>query len=164
MRCWQTPLVTVALACYSASMVTGFHDEEEEQQTFREVVQRLVRASRENLRPMKSFRINMHPSLEYWYEVVVMLPGAKTCRIYEHPKMVYRCEWTMPKSAAAETVYGHVVKAIEEALGPTDWRVRSAASGTRFEPVNPHRNPVWEIRKSGPAVEVLLFSVSRWAD
>jgi hypothetical protein len=66
--------------------VTGFHDDEEhEQKTFKEVVQRLVRASRENLRPIKTFRVNMHPSLEYWYEVEVMLPGAKTPCYHDTP-------------------------------------------------------------------------------
>ena len=166
-------LLWIAVLCCAGPHVHGFalHGSDDREPAFRDVVHRLVRASRENLRPIKTFRINMHPSLEYWYEVEVMLPGAKTCRIYEHPRMVYRCEWKKPDNVAAKIVYAGVVQELKEALGQADWTVHAsshAAHLTRFEPVNPRRNPVWEVRlagsKSTSPVEVLLFSVDRWND
>jgi hypothetical protein len=157
--CWNTP----------AGTALPLHDDEHGPQSFKEVVQRLVRASRENLRPLRTFRIERHPSADYWYEVEVKLPGAKTCRIYEHPQMVYRCEWNRARNVLVNSAYANAVKSIETALDTTNWTVRSSSDGTfvtRFEPVNPRRYPVFEVRVTGqrrnPTIEVLLFPVDRW--
>ncbi len=164
-------IMLVALASWIQPATSGwlFHDDEPGPQSFKEIVQRLVRASRENLRPVRTFRVEMHPSGDYWYEVEVKLPRAKICRIYEHPKMVYRCEWKSSSNLPINAIYTDVVKHIEEALGSTDWSVPKSLNGarvTRFEPVNPRRNPVFEVRLGGqrrdPIVEVLLFPVDRW--
>jgi hypothetical protein len=161
-------MLMVTVAGLSASYTSGFffHDDEDPRaKTFPDIVQRLVRASRERLRPLKTFRVDMHPSLEYWYEVEVLLPGAETCRIYEHPRMVYRCEMKVPKNLPAKAVYGDVVKDVQAGLGSTDWTTHSSSDRreiTRFEPVDPRRNPEIEVRLSGsktkPTVEFLLYA------
>jgi hypothetical protein len=164
-------IVMLALASWSpaAGSASPFHDDEHGPQSFKEIVQKLVRASRENLRPLKTFRVEMKPGREYWYEVEVKLPGAKTCRIYEHPQMVYRCEWNRAPTESGDSVYTTVVNRIEEALDSSNWTVRRSSnkvSVTRFEPVNPRRHPVFEVRlggrRSDPIIEVLLFPVDRW--
>src|SRR5262245_34337105 len=98
-------LLAGAGSCIPVVSASPFHDDEHGPRSLKEVVQSLIRASRENLRPLKTSRIEMHPSRDYWYEVETKLPGARTCRIYEHPQMVYRCEWNRPADVPVNTVY-----------------------------------------------------------
>ena len=111
----------------------------------------------------------MHPRGGYWYEVAVLLPGAEICRIYEHPQLVYRCEWHAPNKNTVGSVYTSMVKNVQDALGSTEWTAHSSANEgpvTRFEPANPRRNPLIEVRvagpKANPIVQVSLFKVERW--
>lgn len=163
--------VLVVLAFVLSSVAPAgaapLHDEDSlESGRFQEVMHRLIRASREKLRPLKTFRIDMRPGSVYWYEVDVVLPGAEKCRIYEHPEMVYRCEWKRPADVPSATVYASLVRALKETLSQTDWTVQASSGVTQFQPVNPRRNPLIEVRvggpKSKPLLELLLFSVDRW--
>ena len=167
----QTLIVMLALASWNpaAGSASPFHDDEHGPQSFKEIVQKLVRASRENLRPLKTFRVEMKPGREYWYEVEVKLPGAKTCRIYEHPQMVYRCEWNRAPTESGNSVYTTVVNRIEEALDSSNWTVRRSSnkvSVTRFEPVNPRAIPCSKCGLAGDVAirssRCSLFPVDRW--
>jgi hypothetical protein len=152
-------LVILALAVCSSG---GLHDQDEPE-SFQEMVQRIVRSSRENMRPLKTSRIEMRPSMDYWYEVTHVLPGARTCRVYEHPEMVYKCEWKHGKDISA--AYERVANDLAGALGGVDWKTVSSRRVTRFEPFNPKRNGIVEVRVAGPTrdpvLEVMFFAVVR---
>lgn len=152
MRRWQTVLVLLACAAWAHD------DHEEKDESFKGVVQLIVRASRENLRPLKTSRIEMHPSMHYWYEVSDLIPGATMCRIYEHPRMVYRCEWA---TKSPRPVYDKLVKDLVMSLGSEDWVLKKAATSTRFDPVRPNRNGVIDVRLGGPGVETMFYPVQR---
>ena len=130
------------------------HDEDKDE-SFEAVVERIVRAARENLRPLKASRIEMHPSMHYWYEVTDTIPGASMCRIYEHPRMMYKCEW---KSPAA---YENVVTQLAKVLGSEEWTLKTLARSAVFEPSRAHRNGSFEVRRIGSGMEVLVFPVVR---
>ena len=173
MRATHALVIVLALLFWNTPAMDAFlfHDDEEhDPQSFKEVVHRLIRASRENLRPLKTFRVDMHPAGNYWYEVTVLLPGAKICRIFEHPRMVYWCEWKKANNVPATAVYKSVVESFQAALGSNDWNggARSPGILTRFEPANPRRNPAIEVRLVGSnasgKVEVSLYAVDRWGD
>jgi hypothetical protein len=151
MKCWRVLLVLVACTAWC-------HDDEDKDETFEAVVQRIVRASRENLRPLKASRIEMRPSMHYWYEVTDIIPGAALCRIYEHPRMVYRCEW---KSRSAGPLHDKLVKDLAAVLGTDEWTLHRSATGTRFEPVKPNRNGVVDVLLKPAGVEVAFYPVPR---
>jgi hypothetical protein len=58
-----------------------------------------------------------------------------------------------------------VAKDISAALGAEDWKMVRSPTITRFEPVNPRRNGVVEVRIGGPArepvTEVMFFAPVR---
>ena len=64
--------------------------------SFAEVLHRVIRASRENFRPIEGARIEMHPGNISYFQAKVDLPGTKACRIDEHPVPAYSCQWTTP--------------------------------------------------------------------
>jgi hypothetical protein len=82
--------------------------------------------------------------------------------------MVYRCEWNRPKNIAVDAAYASVLTAFDEALGQSEWTIRRMPRTARFEPVNPRRNPVIEVRivgsKASPVIEISLFPVDRWGE
>jgi hypothetical protein len=99
--------------------------------SFAETIQLVVRASREGFRPLKTFRIEIYPKRDYWYNVTNTLPGASQCRVFEHPQLVYRCEWTRTK----ETVTS-IAGQIGLALGEPWKRIDGNDTLLRFEPLN----------------------------
>jgi hypothetical protein len=123
----------VALIIGSAqtrSVALPLHDDHDhDPETFKETLHRTVRASRENLRPLKTSRIEKYPGRDYWYEVETTLPGAQICRIYEHPQMVYRCEWKRAANQTPRSLYETAARQFAEALGTTDWQIRSSSKG-----------------------------------
>ena len=143
--------------------VSAAHDHGDGPASFRDTVQLILRSSRENLRPLKASRIEIHPRRDYWYEVTDVLPGARVCRIYEHPAMVYKCEWKAETDVSA--AFARLVSDIGAVLGTEDWLPAPGARQMRFEPVNPLRNGVVEVRITGPArrsiIELLFFAVTR---
>lgn len=82
----------------------GGHDGEE---PFAAVLQRIVRASRENFRPVQGARIELHPGNLSYYQPKVNLPGTTECRVDERPRWTYSCKWSgvrcasLPADAAA---------------------------------------------------------------
>ena len=150
-------LCVIAFVC--SAVASGWHDDEDEPRTFKSIVQLIVRSSRENLRPLKTSRMEMRPSMHYWYEVTDVLPGAQTCRIYEHPRMVYKCDWKRSRDAAV--TQKRVAKEIGDALGSTEFRVVESQTTTRFEPLNSHRNPLVQVTVANGAVEVTVYPVVR---
>ncbi len=76
-------------------------DRDQSDVTFEEALRLVIVAGRERFRPLKSFRVEVHPGRDYWYEVKVAFPGAEWCRIYEHPEMVYVCNWRKSKTKRA---------------------------------------------------------------
>ena len=90
------------------------HDEEE---PFAAVLQRIIRASRENFRPVQGPRIEMHPGTLSYYQPKVNLPGTTECRIDEQPP-VYSCKW---RGARCQKLLAET----EAALG-AEWSRRDA--------------------------------------
>ena len=84
------------------------HDEGD---SFAEILQRIVRASRENFRPVQGARIEMHPGNISYYQPKVYLPGTTECRIEERPRWIYSCQW---HGARCEKLRADT----ESALGP----------------------------------------------
>ena len=125
--------------------------------SFAETIQLVVRASREGFRPLKTFRIEMHPKRDYWYNVTNVLPGATQCRVFEHPQMVYRCEWTRTKESVAS-----LAGQIGPALGEPWKRGDASAALVRFEPLNVRREGLVEIRGRGNTIEVTFFRPERY--
>lgn len=163
----SSPIILTLVCCMVQPPASGFHDDDHGLESLKEVLQRIVRASRENLRPLKTSRIEIHPGDLYWYEVDTTLPGARTCRIYEHPKIVYQCEWKNSSTEPAASLYTGVVKQFREVLASTDWDLRTDSRKlTEFVPKDPWRNPLIQIRIGGtsriPVIEVLVYRVDRW--
>lgn len=127
------------------------HDEHL-QLSFAETVQLVARASREAFRPLKTFRIELHPSREYWYNVTNALPGAATCRIFEHPRLVYRCEWSRGKQTLER-----LSADIAAALGEGWKRVQRSSTLVRLEPANPVRDPAVDVHHRPSGVEVTFY-------
>ena len=149
----------LALTALTVALLPAQHDHDDEHpKDFKGVLQALLRASRENLVPLKTVRIEMRPGRTYWYEVEITLPGARQCRIYEHPRPVYRCE--LPGSA-----YANLVKDVASVLGSEQWKQVAVAQSARFEPANPRRDALLEVRvkgaKAAAVVEFLLYGVDR---
>jgi hypothetical protein len=101
----------------AAVLAAHAHDQEE---PFAEVLQRIVRASRENFRPVQGARIEMHPGSLSYYQPKVNLPGTTECRIDEQPRWVYSCKWRGSRC-------GKLLADTAAALGP-EW----ARSGSTF--------------------------------
>ena len=145
---WRS--IVAGLVALSAAAA---HDEHH-QLSFAETVQLVARASREGFRPLKTFRIEMHPRRDYWYNVTNALPGAGMCRIFEHPQLIYRCEWNRGK-----TTLSALAAQIGAALGDLWKRVESPAAVV-FEPLNPRRDGLVELRQRSGAIEVTFHRVS----
>jgi hypothetical protein len=144
--------------------VATAHENEHLTLSFAETVQLLVRASREGLRPLKTFRIEIHPSRDYWYNVTNALPGATTCRIFEHPRMIYKCEWTKKVRAGDAPLFKDLATQIEAALGDP-WTRTDHPAVVRFDPKNVRREGVIEIRHRTSArtefVDVIFYVPER---
>ncbi len=151
-------LTAVLLACQAAPVPAQHDHDDEHPKDFKGVLEALLRASRENLAPLKTVRIEMRPGRTYWYEVEIALPGARQCRIYEHPRPVYQCQ--LPGSG-----YANLVKDAAAVLGGEQWKQVAGAQSVRFEPVNPRRDALLEIRvkgaKAAAVAEFLLYGVDR---
>jgi len=103
-------------------------------------------------------------ALNYWYEVTNALPGATSCRIFEHPTMMYVCEWRMNSKGSKNVTFGELDKQVAAALG-SDWTATRLPdiSGRRFEPQNSARFPVIEItpEKGARPLQLTIYAVSR---
>jgi hypothetical protein len=110
-------IAIVLLTVAPAVCPLAAHDEE---QPFAAVLQRVIRASRENFRPVEGARIEMHPGNLSYFQARVDLPGTKECRIDEHPNPVYSCRWQPPSSAPPGPVCARILSDIDTALGP-EW-------------------------------------------
>ena len=64
---------------------------------FAAALQRVIRASRENFRPVEGARIELHPGNKSYFQARVDLPGTTECRIDEPPNLIYSCKWKPPQ-------------------------------------------------------------------
>ena len=142
------------LAAGLLALSAAGHDEDHVL-SFAETVQLVARASREGFRPLKTFRIEMHPRRDYWYNVTNVLPGAGLCRIFEHPQLVYRCEWNGRK-----TTLSALAAQIGSALGEPWKRVDVSATVVRFEPLNPRRDGLIELRQRTASLDATFHRVN----
>ena len=143
-----------SIAAVLLAVAAAGHDELHEL-SFAETVQLVARASREGFRPLKTFRIEMHPRRDYWYNVTNVLPGASMCRIFEHPQLVYRCEWNQGKITLQD-----LAAQIGTALGDRWKRVNPSATVVRFEPHNPHRDGLVELRRLKAGADATFHRVN----
>jgi hypothetical protein len=99
---------------------------------FAEALQRVIRASRENFRPVEGARIELHPANESYFQARVDLPGTTECRIDEPPNLAYSCKWKPPHSQPAGTAPCDKLLADTQAgLGAEWFRVDSPKLQTR---------------------------------
>jgi hypothetical protein len=137
------------------------NNEHDEKETFQSLMNLIVRSARERLRPLKTFRIEQRPSNNYWYEVTDVLPGSE-CRIYEHPRMVYHCIWTVSKQGGPANVTA-LLGEIERS-SPGQWAVEAGKGITVLAPKEPRRYPLMEItgeRDSKTGMQLKVFAVAR---
>ena len=72
--------------------------------------------------------------------------GATTCRIYEHPELVYKCEWTKTKKTPNPPSFAQLAHMVEAALGQK-WIRSDRSSGGRatFQPKDATREGTIEL-------------------
>ena len=130
--------------------------------SLKDVLHRIVRASRERFSPQKTFRVEMHPKRDYWYEVESSLPGATTCRIYEHPELIYQCEWFKDKRTPNPPSFSQLAHNVEAALGEK-WTRSEPKSGRLviFEPKDPTREGVIDLKSHNTSSRRLELTIHR---
>jgi hypothetical protein len=100
----------------------------------------LVLAGRERFRSLLTYRVDMRPRGESWHEVRLQLPGATHCRVYEHPELIYTCEFP-----AKTNPFVDFTQRIETALG-AKWK-RSDVPGkrkrSRFDSMDERKRDGW---------------------
>jgi hypothetical protein len=134
--------------------VTGDHNKNP---SFESALHRVIRASRERFRPVQTFRIDNYPGRDYWYEVDTPLPGAALCRVFEHPELIYQCEWTSRKKTPKPLTFIELADQMERSLGTSWTRTSRNREGTvLFEPKNPRREGIVEVRSRDTAGKSLL--------
>jgi hypothetical protein len=153
-ECWFP-----AMSRGNQSATTGQHNKNN---SFESALHRVIRASRERFRPVQTFRVNMYPGRDYWYEVDTPLPGATLCRVFEHPELTYQCEWTRSKRTPKPLPFVELADQMERSLG-TPWtrRNREKEGTVLFEPKNPRREGVVELRSRDTAGKSLLQLIIR---
>ncbi len=124
--------------------------------TLEVLVLQLTSASRERFRPVMTYRVDMRPRGNSWYEAKYILPEAQSCRVYEQPRMRYVCEWGLkPKRDFAA-----FVKQYETLLGQGWKRVDGTgkSKSVRFSAVERQRNGDWEIAELEGGIRLTIFA------
>jgi hypothetical protein len=88
-----------ALVVAAVSIESGSGNDDNE--SFASALHRVIRASRENFRPVEGARIELHPGNKSYFQARVDLPGTTECRIDEPPNVTYSCKWKPQQSQAA---------------------------------------------------------------
>jgi hypothetical protein len=153
-------LSAAALACFCAALPEAArglspHDGDHGGSDFGSALRRVIHAGREQFAPLKSFRVDIRPGRNSWYEVKASLPGADTCRIYEHPQPVYRCEWRRKREAGAASGYPELVRRVEAALGD-EWSRVNRGKSTRFASRKPRSGRI-EVR-AGETLQLVIYA------
>lgn len=150
---------TLALLLSLAALLPGQqHDDHDHGPLTLEVlVVQLISASRERFRPVMTYRVDMRPRGNSWYEAKYVLPEAQSCRVYEQPQMRYVCEWGLtPKRDFAA-----FVKQYEDLLGQGWKRVDGAGKrkSVRFSATERQRNGDWEIAETETGIRLTIFAM-----
>lgn len=145
------------LLSFSLQLAGQQHDDHDHGPATVEVlVAQLISASRERFRPVMTYRVDMRPRGNSWYEAKYVLPDAQSCRVYEHPQMRYVCEW----SNKPKRDFAAFVKQYETLLGP-GWK-RTDSSGkrktVRFSATERQRNGDWEITEQEAGIQLTIFA------
>jgi hypothetical protein len=126
-------MARVAVGVVAAVAALGWQPEPAEsasQKELRRGLQLVVRASREQFRPMRGARIDIRPGSETWFDARHTLPGADSCRVYEHP-LLYTCRWEKaPGRGDMQAFLRSLTAEVEAALG--DGWERSGGEEARF--------------------------------
>jgi len=116
-RCVASIISAALAGAFGISYLCG-HDSNE---PFAAVLQRIIRFSRENFRPVEGARIEMHPGNKSYFQARVDLPGTTECRIDEPPNLVYSCLWKPPQSQLrGPAPCDKLLADVQAALG-TEW-------------------------------------------
>jgi hypothetical protein len=134
--------------------------EQHHDDSFESVLQRVIRASRERFRPVQTFRIDNYPNGDYWYEVDHPLPGATLCRVFEHPELIYQCEWIRSKKTPKIPTFDELAAQVERSLG-TSWTRTNRDTGRTvvFGRMNTRREGMVEVRSRDSAGRSLLHII-----
>jgi hypothetical protein len=87
----------------------------------------ITSSARERFRPIMTYRVEMRPSRDEYYNSKYTLPEAEWCRIFEHPQLVFACEWKSDRKRAI----GDFVKQYQDALGEGWKRTDKEPKGRR---------------------------------
>lgn len=105
----------------------------------------VIRAARERFRPLQGARIDIRPGRETWFEARHFLPGAASCRVYEHP-LTYICRWERTAERRdLPSFFRSLAEDVAAALG-ADWSRSDEPERVTFE-----RKEDATIRITGPA-------------
>jgi hypothetical protein len=92
----------------------------------------VIRASREQFKPMRGARIDIRPGRETWFQANRDLPMATSCRVYEHPQK-YTCIWERsPVRRDLAAFFRTLTVEVEAVLGDSWERSGGAAGQVRF--------------------------------
>ncbi|MFN7932111.1 MAG: hypothetical protein U0R19_02215 [Bryobacteraceae bacterium] len=151
------PTLPVLLSL-AALLAAQQHDDHDHGPATPEVlVAQLISASRERFRPVMTYRVDMRPRGNSWYEAKYVLPEAQSCRVFEQPQMRYVCEWGLkPKRDFAA-----FVKQYEGLLGQ-GWKRTDGVGkfkSVRFSAVERQRNGDWEIAETEAGIRLTIFAM-----
>ena len=118
------------------------------------LLEQLVSASRERFRPVMTYRVDMRPRGNSWYEAKYALPEALWCRVFEHPRLRYECEW----GAKPKRDFGQFTKQYEDALGKGWQRGEGHAKTVRFTATERTRNGDIEIVDGPAGIRLTIFA------
>ncbi|MBL8175451.1 MAG: hypothetical protein JNK48_12325 [Bryobacterales bacterium] len=146
------------MLCLAPLLCGQKDDHEHGPVTFTVLLEQLVSASRERFRPVMTYRVDMRPRGNSWYEAKYILPEAQSCRVYEHPQLRYVCEW----SAKPKRDFDQFVKTYEEGLGK-GWQrteVPGRVRTVRFTATERTRNGDIEITDAATGIRLTMFAVT----
>lgn len=160
-RCSLSPLLAIAAFLPLAAA--------EEIDPFPGVLQRIIRASRENFRPVEGARIDLYPGRRSYFQARISLPGTTECRIDEAPVLTYSCQWKPdPKAIAPGAPCSGLIQQVVAALD-SDWQrkePRTATSAAIFKNTGRYKDTeIAVMRSKGPSpVCIISIVANRPAD
>jgi hypothetical protein len=135
----------------------------DEIEEFRTVLQRIIRASRENFRPVEGARIDLYPGRRSYFQARVDLPGTTECRIDETPVLAYSCKWKPePKAITPGALCKRLTDQVEAALG-SEWQrqeSRQRNSVTSFKNTGRYRQTQIAVEPTNERPPACLISIS----
>jgi hypothetical protein len=123
---------------------------------FTSALQRVIRAGRENFRPLEGARIEMHPGNISYYEARLFIPGTTECRVDEQPVRTYSCHWKAAHSG--EPACGRLLEQVAAAL--PEWLRSDGPAGATFREHRRYRGIEVSVKPPVRAGSTCVISVA----